>query len=187
MYQRDNMSNRNCALGITFLALAKMVTLNHLREGGKARTGQEIKGRVRMVAWSGWSRRCSRRPPRRRGRGGLAWSRSAPQQNRSSSGGRRLACLPATEGDGAGRGAKAGPDHDARLLAVVLSLANSGYLSKACARASGLFDDGHADGALSDGPRSRRWRATRSAPSILDETSRRLPAPSSRNLSLSAA
>ena len=57
--------------------------------------------------------------------------------------------LPATDGDGAGRGAKAGPDHDARLLAVVLSLANSGYLSKACARFStnpiaetGLFDDG---------------------------------------------
>ena len=49
---RDNISNRDGALGIAFLALAKMVTVNHLREGGKARAGQEIKGRVRIrCAW----------------------------------------------------------------------------------------------------------------------------------------
>ena len=193
-YQRDNMSNRNCALGIAFLALAKMVTLNHLREGGKARTGQEIKGRVRMVMQGGLERlveemqqEAAEAEEARRAR--VKQERAAAEQEQQR---RAAAGLPATEGGGAGRSAKAGPDHDAHLLAVVLSLANSGYLSKACARFStnpiadtGLFDDGHAGTARS--PKNRRWRATRSAPSILNETGRRLPAPSSRYLSPSAA
>ena len=128
-----------------------MVTLNHLREGGKARAGQEIKGRVRMVMQGGLERlvdemldEAAEAEEARRAR--VEQERAAAEQERQR---RAAEGLPAADGDGAGRGAKAGPDHDARLLAVVLSLANSGYLSKACARfytnpiaETGLFHDG---------------------------------------------
>ena len=137
-YTRDNISNRNGALGIAFLALAKMVTLNHLREGGKARAGQKIKGRVRMVMQGGLELlvdemldEAAEAEEARRAR--VEQERAAAEQERQR---RAAEGLPAADGDGADRCAKTGPDHDARLLAVVLSLANSGYLSKACARFS---------------------------------------------------
>ena len=125
---------------------------NHLREGGKARAGQEIKGRVRMVMQGGLERlvdemldEAAEAEEARRAR--VEQERAAAEQERQR---RAAEGLPATDGDGAGRGAKAGPDHDARLLAVVLSLANSGYLSKACAR----FSRTRRSGA------SRRWSTT---------------------------
>ena len=44
---------RDAGLYIAFLALAKMVTVNHVREGGRARSKSEILGRVRAVMTGG--------------------------------------------------------------------------------------------------------------------------------------
>ena len=50
---RDHINTPDAGLYVAFQILSKMVTINHLREGGKERTKSEMLGRVRMVMTGG--------------------------------------------------------------------------------------------------------------------------------------
>jgi len=72
---RDHINTPDAGLYVAFQILSKMVTINHIREGGKERTKSEMLGRVRMVIQAAWSssspRWCERlpTPPLPSGRG----------------------------------------------------------------------------------------------------------------------